>query len=158
MNIMWAGVFLALGWLWFYLFIRQFLFNLMTAYPLLKQMNALDKELIAVGAKRYTHISTGVSAFFALAAADAVIAFCALYLKICFFIGGLVALVMFVPTLSYKHKPMFETFCGSYYRFVPDDELRTAIYNKKIPEIKRRLRAMGFSAEFVPQFDKKSKK
>ena len=158
MNIMWAGVFLALGWLWFYLFIRQFLFNLMTAYPLLKQMNALDKELIAVGAKRYTHISTGVSAFFALAAAAAVIAFCALYLKICFFIGGLVALVMFVPTLSYKHKPMFETFCGSYYRFVPDDELRTAIYNKKISEIKRRLRAMGFSAEFVPQFDKKSKK
>ena len=130
----------------------------MTAYPLLKQMNALDKELIAVGDKRYTHISTGVSAFFALAAAAAVIAFCALYLKICFFIGGLVALVMFVPTLSYKHKPMFETFCGSYYRFVPDDELRTAIYNKKIPEIKRRLRAMGFSAEFVPQFDKKSKK
>ena len=158
MNIMWAGVFLALGWLWFYLFIRQFLFNLMTAYPLLKQMNALDKELIAVGARRYTHISTGVSAFFALAAAAAVIAFCALYLKICFFIGGLVALVMFVPTLSYKHKPMFETFCGSYYRFVPDDELRTAIYNKKIPDIQRRLRAMGFSAEFVPQFDKKSKK
>ena len=106
MNIMWAGVFLALGWLWFYLFIRQFLFNLMTAYPLLRQMNALDKELIAVGARRYTHISTGVSAFFALAAAAAVIAFCALYLKICFFIGGLVALVMFVPTLSYKHKPM----------------------------------------------------
>ena len=87
MNIMWAGVFLALGWLWFYLFIRQFLFNLMTAYPLLRQMNALYKELIAVGAKRYTHISTGVSAFFALAAAAAVIAFCALYLKICFFIG-----------------------------------------------------------------------
>ena len=52
MNIMWAGVFLALGWLWFYLFIRQFLFNLMTAYPLLKQMNALDKELIAQCAEK----------------------------------------------------------------------------------------------------------
>ena len=80
MNIMWAGVFLALGWLWFYLFIRQFMFNLMTAYPLLKQMNALDKELIAVGARRYTHISTGVSAFFTIVAAAVVIVFCALYL------------------------------------------------------------------------------
>ena len=48
-----AGIFF-LGWLWFYFIMRQFLFNLMTAYPLIRKMQSIDKDLIAIGAKRYT--------------------------------------------------------------------------------------------------------
>ena len=57
MKILGAGVLLVLGWLWFYLFVRQFLFNFFTAYPLIKKMQAAKEDLIAVGAKRYTGVS-----------------------------------------------------------------------------------------------------
>ena len=50
MKILGAGVLLVLGWLWFYLFVRQFLFNFFTAYPLIKKMQAAKEDLIAVGA------------------------------------------------------------------------------------------------------------
>ena len=32
-----AAIFFA-GWLWFYVFMRQFLFNFVTAYPLIREM------------------------------------------------------------------------------------------------------------------------
>ena len=51
-----AAVFFG-GWLWFYLFMRQFLFNLLTAYPMIRKMQEIDPDLIAVGAKRYTNTS-----------------------------------------------------------------------------------------------------
>lgn len=155
MNFMYAGVFLALGWLWFYLFIRQLMFNFLTAYPLIKKMTSLQGELIAVGAKRYTHISVAVSLFFSLAFAAAVIAFLSTYLVVCFFIGAAVALIMFAPKLSYKNRDMFDSFCSAYYRFVPDDALRTAMYNKKPSQMKVRLHEMGLASDFIPKFEKK---
>ena len=154
MNFMWIGVFLMLGWLWFYLFIRQFMFNLLTAYPLIKKMNSAQAELIAIGASRYTHISSAVSLFFTLLFAVLVLVFSSLYIKISFFVGGAVALIMFANKLSFKNRAMFDTFCASYYRFVPDDELRTLMYNKKPSQMKVRLHTMGVSSDFIPKFEK----
>lgn len=43
---------------------------------------------------------------------------------------------------------MFDSFCAAYYRFVPDDELRTAMYNKKPSQMKKRLHEMRISNRF----------
>ena len=61
MKIMLAGALVLAGFLWSYLFLRQFLFNIRVAYPLINKMNGLQPELIGVGAKRYTLISNLVS-------------------------------------------------------------------------------------------------
>jgi len=155
---MWAGAIMFGGWLWFYLFIRQFLFNVMTAYPMIKKMQAADPELIAVGAKRYTTISVVVSLIFTLAIAAVVVAFCKTYLMVCFFVGGFIALVCFLPQMSYTRRETFDTFCTGYYRFVPDDELRTAMYNKKPSQMKLRLHVMGLDSSFIPKFEDPKKK
>ena len=47
---------------------------------------------------------------------------------------------------------MFDSFCAAYYRFVPDDELRTAMYNKKPSQMKKRLHEMRISTDFIPEF------
>ena len=43
MKILGAGALLMAGWFWFYLFVRQFLFNFFTAYPLIKGMQAANR-------------------------------------------------------------------------------------------------------------------
>ena len=146
-----AGLFF-LGWLWFYLFLRQFLYNFLTAFPLIKKMRALQDDLIAVGASRYTVISVLVSAFVSALILGLILWLCPLYMKIGFAIGALLGLAMYFNKLSPKNRPMFDAFCNAYYRFVPDDELRTAIYNKKTKQIRARLHAMGISGTFVPDF------
>jgi len=72
--------------------------------------------------------------------------------KIGFGIGALCALLMLVNRVSPATKSNFESFCLAYYRFVPDDELRTAMYNKKFSQVKSRLKAMGYKDSFVPEF------
>ena len=155
MKVMWGGAIMFGGWLWFYMFIRQFLFNILTAYPLIKKMNQADAGLIAVGANRYTTVSVAVCLIVSAAIAAVVIIFCPLYLIICFFAGAIIALIAFLPKLTAKNRAMFDIFCGSYYRFVPDDELRTAMYNKKPSQMKLRLHTMGLSTDFIPKFEDK---
>ena len=46
-KIMLSGVLVLGGFLWTYLFLRQFLFNLLVASPLIKKMNSLQEEMIA---------------------------------------------------------------------------------------------------------------
>lgn len=154
MKVLFGGAIMLGGWLWFYLFVRQFLFNFMTAYPLIKQMTAADAELISPNAKRYTTVSVGLCAFVSLVIAAIVVLLCKTYLMICFFVGALVALCMYIGRLSPKNRNMFDSFCGAYYRFVPDDELRTAMYNKKPSQMKKRLHEMRVSADFIPEFNK----
>ena len=153
-SILYGGALFLVGWLWFYLFGRQFLFNILTAFPLIKKMQAIDAELIAPGAKKYTLVSVGVCTVVTAIAFAVVIVFCSTILKIGFFAGAIVGLLSFFGKLTPENKPMFETFCNAYYRFVPDDELRTAMYNKKYPQMKTRLRAMGFIDTFIPEFKK----
>ena len=81
-----------------------------------------------------------------------VVLLCKTYLMICFFVGALIALCMYIGRLSPKNRNMFDSFCAAYYRFVPDDELRTAMYNKKPSQMKKRLHEMRISTDFIPEF------
>ncbi len=148
-----AGLFF-LGWLWFYLFMRQILFNVFTAFPLIRKMNALQKDLIAVGAVRYTVVSLIVCLLIAAGLLALMIWLCPVYMEISFAVGALLCLLLLIRQIGPSNRPMFDTFCTAYYRFVPDDELRTAMYNKKTGQIKIRLRAMGLEGSFVPEFKK----
>ena len=148
-----AALFLG-GWLWSYVFIRQIMFNFITAYPLIKKMNALQENLIAVGAKRYTTISTLVCSVFSLILLAVVIRFCPLYLAISFAAGAVIAFIMLIKMVSPRNRAMFDSFCTAYCRFVPDDELRTAMFNKKPGQIKQRLYNMNLSRDMVPEFKK----
>lgn len=146
-----AAIFFA-GWLWFYVFMRQFLFNFITAYPLIREMQAIDPDLIAVGAKRYTSTSVLVCAAISAIIIGIILYFCPLYMIISFFAGALLCMALIITRLSPKNKAMFENFCVGYCRFVPDDELRTLMYNKEVGKINRRLREMGYDHSFVPKF------
>ena len=152
MSIMYIGAIFLGGWLWSYVFIRQIMFNFIIANPLIKGMRAQNGDLIAVGAKRYTVISTVICAFFAALILFVVLRFCPIYAKISFGVGAVIAFVMLFRMVNTRNHAMFDTFCAAYYRFVPDDELRTAFYNKKIGPIRSRLKEMGFSSDFLPSF------
>jgi hypothetical protein len=151
-KILLAAVFFFVGWLWSYLFLRQLLFNVLTAYPLIRKMHATREDLIAVGAMRYTGVSVVTCLIVSAIILFAVIRFCKLYNIISFAVGAVAALLMLLNKLTPKNRPMFDAFCSAYCRFVPDDELRTAMYNKKPGQIKSRLREMGLDSSFVPQF------
>ena len=153
-KIMLAGAIFLGGWLWSYLFVRQILFNFITAFPLIRKMRALKEDLITVGADRYTAISTVVCVFFAAVLLFLVIRFCPLYLILCFAGGAVIAFIMLIKMVSPRNRAMFDTFCSAYCRFVPDDELRTAMFNKKTGPIKARLKAMELSDSFIPEFRK----
>ncbi|MCR5090188.1 MAG: hypothetical protein K6C08_11850 [Oscillospiraceae bacterium] len=148
-----AAVFFA-GWLWFYLLMRQFMFNFTVAFPLIRRMQSLDPELIAVGARRYTTISVLVCTVVSAVLIFAIVYFCPLYLIISFFVGAVLCFGMLVTKVRPENRAMFDSFCLGYYRFVADDELRTHIYNKDIKKINHRLRDMGLSGTFVPEFRK----
>ena len=154
MKILLVGAIFLGGWLWFYLFLRQFLFNLVIAYPLTKKMRATAEDLITNAANKYTTISVVVCSIFMALVLFLVLRFCPTYLVIGFFVGAGVALLLYAKNLSLKNRDMFDVFCGTYYNFVPDDELRTAMYNKKPSQMKLRLHDMGLPIDFIPDFKK----
>ena len=156
-KIMFAAAIFFGGWLWFYLFMRQFLFNLITAYPMIRKMQNIDPKLIAVGAKRYTATSMLVCVLISVILLFVIIRFCSQYLIISFFVGALLCMIMLLGKLSPENKAMFENFCAGYCRFVPDDELRTIMFNKETKKINRRLREMGYDQSFVPEFKDEKK-
>ena len=152
MKIMLSGALVLGGFLWSYLFLRQFLFNLLVANPLIKKMNSLQPALIGVGAKRYTMISNLVSILVGGAIAFAVLYFCPLYIKISFAVGAVAACLFIFFRTKPENRESFELFTNAYYRFVPDDELRTLLYKKEYKKIKARLREMDIQGNFVPEF------
>lgn len=152
LKIMWAAAIAVFGWIFCYFFGRQFIYNLKTAYPLIKQMKETNSDLIADTAKKYTHVSMAAVSFLMLIFFFLAARFLPLYLKISFFAGFLVCLVMVFPSLTPDYRKNFDAFCTTYYRFVPDDELRTAMYNRKPSAMKIRLHDMGLSTAFIPEF------
>ena len=153
-KIMLAAAIFFGGWLLSYVFIRQLLFNFVTAYPLIKKMQSIDEDLIAVGARRYTSTSVLVCILVSAVIVFLVVYFCPKYLIISFIVGVLICLVMLLNKIAPQNRPMFDNFCVGYCRFVPDDELRTIMYNKDVKKINRRLREMGYDHSFVPEFKK----
>ena len=149
--MLFAALFLG-GFLWSYLFVRQFIYNLTIAYPMIKKMNSLQEDLIAPGAKRYTNVSSVVSLFIALLLAGLVIYFLKPDLILGFCIGAVLAIVLFILRMKPANKDMFDMFVNAYYGYVPDDELRTLLYKKEYKKIKPRLKEMGISGTFIPEF------
>ena len=152
MKIMWAAAIFFGGWLCFYLVGRQLVFNFSSAYPTIKKMREQDKELIAPGADKYTNISVLVCVVTIVVVAAIVIRFCPLYLMISCAVGAVSALLMYLPHAKVSDRGTFDLFCSAYSRFVPDDELRTAMFNRKPKEIRKRVREMGLDPAFVPIF------
>lgn len=155
LNFLWLGAIAFGGWLWFYLFGRQFLFNVMIAFPLIKKMNK-DKVLININSKRYTIISCVVCGLL-IAAGFLILLVKPLYLKIGFFCGALVCLIMVYSTMKAENKSMFDAFLSSYYRFVEDDELRQAMYEKKYKKMIGRVNDLECDTSFIPSFKKEKK-
>ena len=151
-KIMLSGVMVLAGFLWSYLFVRQFLFNLLVAYPLIKKMKGLQADLIGPGAVSYTRVSDVVCIVLAGVTLFLVIRFCPLYLQISFAGGAIAAIVFILLRTKPEKKEMFDTFSGAYYRFVPDDELRTLLYNRDYKKIKSRLKDMDIQGSFIPDF------
>jgi hypothetical protein len=152
MKIMWAAAIFFGGWLFSYLFGRQLVFNFKAAYPMIRRMRAQDPELIAPGADKYTNISVIVCVIAILIVSFIVVRFCKLYLIISFFVGVLSAFVMYLPRLGIGERSTFDLFCSAYSRFVPDDELRTAMYERKPKDIRGRLKDMGLDSSIIPSF------
>ena len=152
MKIMWAAAIFFGGWLFSYLFVRQLVFNFMSAYPMIKKMRSQYQDLIAPGADKYTNISVIVCIVAILIVCFIVIRFCKLYLIISFFVGLVSALVMFIPRLKITERGTFDLFCSAYSRFVPDDELRTAMYERSPKDIRKRIRDMGLDSSIIPTF------
>lgn len=152
MKVLWAGALFLGGWLWFFLFVRQFLFNFTVAFPMIKNMNRTSEGLMHKSATRYTVISAIICGVFIALVLFVVIRFCAKYLMISFFAGGIVGIVLYLNKFTPKNRQMFDAFCATYYQFVPDDELRTAMYNKKPGQMKVRLHAMELGTDFIPSF------
>ena len=150
MKIMWAAAIFFGGWLFCYLFGRQLVFNFSAAYPMIRKMRAKDKDLIAPGADKYTNISVLVCLVTIAIVAFLVIRFCKPYLSISFCVGALSALLMYLPHSQISERSTFDLFCNAYYQFVPDDELRTILYNKEYKKVKSRLRDMGIRESFLP--------
>ena len=154
MQVMYGACMAFVGWIIFYLFGRQFIYNFKTAFPLIKKMKETDTDLIADTAKKYTVVSCVTTAFIILLCCGLVLLFKAMYIKICFYAGILICLVMVFSIMGPEHRRNFDSFCATYYRFVPDDELRTAMYNKKPSAMKLRLHDMNLSTAFIPEFVK----
>ncbi len=154
MKIMLAGAIFVGGWVLFYLFGRQFVFNFLTAFPLIRAMNETQPDLIDRSAKNYTVVSALVTGIICAVLCFVVFFFCPLYLKLCFAVGFLACAAMTWSKLTPDNRSIFDSFCGTYYKFVADDELRTAMYNKKPSQMKLRLHDMGLSTAFIPEFKK----
>ena len=157
MTYIWIGVLFLIGWLLGYLFVRQIAFDFATAYPTLNKMKAAKEDLIVYkNAKRYTTVSV-VTCILVLALFSVVcliLKFLSLWMKIAFFAGIVVVALMIIGKMGPENKKMFEAFCNSYYRFIPDDQLRTDMYNNKYPAMKLRCHDMGVSTDWIPEFKK----
>lgn len=151
-KILYFAALFFVGWLAFYLFGRQFIYNFTTAFPMIRKMQAADVNLIDKNAVRYTVISVIVTTGICAVITGIVLWLCPLYLKIGYGVGVFAALIMYATKLSPATRSNFDAFCGAYYRFVPDDELRTLMYNKNPHKMKVRLHTMGLPAGIVPEF------
>lgn len=152
MKIMLSGALVLGGFLWSYLFLRQLLFNVLIAHPMIKKMNGLQAGLIADGAKKYTQVSDIVCFLVGALLLFLVIRFCPLYMILSFAGGAAAAFLFIIFRMKPSNKEMFDLFSTAYYRFIPDDELRTIVYNKDYGKIKARLKKMGIKGTFLPVF------
>ena len=147
-KIMYGALMLVVGWLYFYICLRQLIFDFTVGYPLIKRFGAAGDQIIAVKPARSLN-TISVCVWFALCAGLGflVIHFCPLWLMLPFWGGALLGVATFATRLGPGTKSNLEAWLRTYYRFMPDDELRTACYNTDLPRIRAALRALGVEAD-----------
>ena len=141
-QVMYAALLFVAGWFYFYICLRQFIFDFTVAYPLIKKFG--DAGVMAsVGAKRLNTISVVIWLIICVGIAFVVIRFCPVYLLVTFFLGTAIGFVVFFRKLGPRTQSNFEAFLHTYYRFVENDELRSAMSSADLPKIRAALHTLG---------------
>ena len=144
MKIIYGALLFVAGWFYFYICLRQLIFDFTVAYPLISKFGKAGEQVFApTGANRMNTISVVIWLVICAGLGFLVVHFAALYLIISFFAGVVVGLVVFAKKLGPRTKSNFEAFCRTYCRFVPDDDLRQAMAQADLPKMRAALRALG---------------
>lgn len=144
MKIMYGALMFVGGWFYFYICLRQLIFNFTVAYPLIAKFGKAGAQVFApTGANRLNTISVIIWLAICVGLGFVVVHFAALYLTLCFAGGVVIGLVVFAKKLGPKTKSNFEAFCHTYCRFVPDDDLRQAMAHADLPKMRAALRALN---------------
>lgn len=150
-KIMFGALIFVAGWFYFYICIRQLIFDFTVGYPLISKFGgAGEKVIAATPARRLNTISVVIWLGICVGLGWVVFHFCLskLWLFLPFWGGALLGLICFIGKLGPRFKPNFEAFCRTYYRFMPDDELRTAAYHTDLPRMRAALRALDVDLKF----------
>lgn len=143
MKIMYGALIFVGGWFYFYICLRQLIFDFTVAYPLISKFGKAGEQVFAPkGANRMNTISVVIWLLICAGLAFLVIHFAALYLTLCFAGGVVVGIIVFAKKLGPKTMSNFEAFCRTYCRFVPDDDLRQAMNQADLPKMRAALRAL----------------
>ena len=148
-KIMYAALIFVAGWFFFSICLRQLIYDFTVGYPLIKKFGDAGETIFA--AKPARNLNTiSVLVWLALCAglSFVIIYFCPLYLMLSFWGGVLLGVIVYATKLGPRTKSNFEAFCRTYYRFMPDDELRTATYNVDLPRMRAALRALNCDLKF----------
>ena len=157
-QVLYVALMFLVGWLWYFLVVRQFVFNFTTVHPMLKRFKKLSddwEKIISINSFRYLTINIIVWILISFGLCFLAYYLCRnnLYLFISFLVGGAVGVITFLGRYSEYTERNFKDFCSTYYRFVFDDELRTAMYNSKIPAMKNRMNDMNLDKTIlIPEF------
>lgn len=150
MKIMYGALIFVAGWFYFYICLRQLIFDFTVAYPLISKFGkAMNGELFAAkGANRLNTISVIIWLVICVGLGFLVVHFAALYLIISFFVGAVLGIILYIKKLGPSTKSNFEAFCHTYCRFVPDDDLRQAMNQCDLPKMRAALRALNCDLRF----------
>lgn len=150
MKIMYGALIFVAGWFYFYICLRQLIFDFTVAYPLISKFGkAMNGELFAAkGANRLNTISVIIWLVICVGLGFLVVHFAALYLIISFFVGAVLGIILCIKKLGPSTKSNFEAFCHTYCRFVPDDDLRQAMNQCDLPKMRAALRALNCDLKF----------
>lgn len=157
-KVLYAALMFLAGWLWYFAVVRQFVFNFTTVRPMLRRFKKLSgdwEKIISINSSRYLTINVLVWILISIGLAVLVYFLTRkhIYLFISFLVGALIGIITFWGRYSEYTERNFKDFCSTYYRFVFDDELRTAMYNSKIPAMKKRMESMGLDKTIlIPEF------
>jgi hypothetical protein len=147
LKIMYAALLFVAAWFYFYICLRQLIFDFTVGYPLIKKFG--DAGVLAtVGANRLNTISVVIWLFISAGMAFVVIRFCPLYLMIGFWSGAVIGLIVFINKLGPRTLSNFNAFCHTYCRFVENDDLRNAMSDTDLPKMRSALRALGKEIKF----------
>lgn len=142
-KIMYGALMIVAGWVYFYICIRQLVFDFTVGYPIIRLFATDDDRLIvAKPARNLNTVSVCVWFLLCGVLGFLVVWFCSLWLMIPFWVGVIVGVVCYINKLGPKTKSNMDAWMRTYYRFMPDDELRTACYHTDYPRIRAALRAL----------------